>query len=487
MIKIGSSIKTVKLKIDPVTNKGKIAYLELTRQMINLELDFYNQVVLTETLDVKNKHARNRLETLTHRTKTNVNPKYPLNKTMLPSSSITKRSIIASSLGQMQSYFTRAEKWEKSKSKKGKPSLPSASTMPTFYYSDYKLEVNDIRNQFIALRVFTGEEWEFINYPIQFTKQFATKYEEHLKGLVFEKEFNFEVNKLIMVGSEKKEAKKTTKEKLGNNPYWMMRSPSLSLKKGVWYLNIPFEKQVSVKSIKKQLAENLLKRTLGIDLGIKHLVVITIMEGDKLLHTEFIRGLRVNSLRYNTLKTITRKQKQSGKAVKGERANKKLWQYISNLNEDTAHQVSARIVALAKEYNCQVIVFENLKNFSRKGKSKASRLNLKLNYWLHGKIVNHTRYKAYAEEILTVERSPFMTSQIHYKNNQVGERFSPASENGKSLIMFEDGTVLNADFNASLNLHRKFYGSFPKVIMKEIKQKKLLLRAKMNPLVEAIV
>ena len=252
-------------------------------------------------------------------------------------------------------------------------------------------------------------------------------------------------------------------------------------------MNIPFEKQIGVKSIKKQLAEGLLKRTLGIDLGIKHLVVITIMEGDKLLKTEFIRGSKLNDLRYSALKTITEKQKLSGKPVKGERSNKNLWQYISNLNEDIAHQVSARIVALAKEFNCQVIIFENLNNFNRKAKNKATRLNLKLNYWLHGKIVDYTRYKAYAEKILTVERSPFMTSQIHYKSNQVGERFSPASEFGKSLIMFEDGTTLNADFNASLNLHRKFHKTFPKLVMKEIKQKKLILKAKLKEELKAVV
>ena len=128
MIEIGSAIKTVKLKIDPIVNKGKVCYLELTRQMINLELDFYNQVVLTETLDVKDKNAPKLVEALTHRTKTNLKPKYLLNNTMIPSPSITKRSVIASSIGQMQSYCTRLKKWEESNSKRGKPGLPKAST-----------------------------------------------------------------------------------------------------------------------------------------------------------------------------------------------------------------------------------------------------------------------------------------------------------------------------------------------------------------------
>ena len=234
MINIGSAIKTVKLKIDPIVNKGKVGYLELTRQMINLELDFYNQVVLAETLDIKDKNAPKLVEALTHRTKHNLKPKYPLDNTMIPSLSITKRSVIASSIGQMQSYSTRVEKWKTSQSRKGKPSLPTASTMPTFYYADYHLKLKDIKDQYISLRVFTGEKWEFVNYPIQFTKQFITKYEESLKGLAFEETFREKTKKLMALGLETKDARKKAKEKLGNNPYFMMRSPSLSLSRRVF-------------------------------------------------------------------------------------------------------------------------------------------------------------------------------------------------------------------------------------------------------------
>lgn len=478
--KIGSSVKTVKLKIDPKANKGKMEFLELTRQMINLELDFYNQVVLTENLDVKDKFARNKLEALTHQTKTNANPKYPIEKVMVKSPSITKRSIINASIGQMQSYFTRLEKWEDSNSKKGKPNLPKAQTMPTFYYSDFKIELADIKNQFVKLRVFTGEKWEFVNYPVKFTKQFNEKYEEHQKSLEYKREFKKQVDVLIKQGVEKSVARKEIRDKMGINPYYEMCSPSLTFKNNIWCLAFPFEKKIYVKSVKKQLEENSITRTLAVDLGLNHLAVVTIMEGEKLIKTEFVSGAKINDSRYSALKKITKKQRQSGKLVKGEKSNKNLWKYISNLNNDTAHQVSARIVNLAKEYGCQIIIFEHLKNFSKNGKTKAARLNLKLNYWLHGKIVKFTNYKAYGEKILTVERSPFMTSQIHYKDNTVGERFSPKGEIGKSLILFEDGKVLNADFNASLNMHRKFFKTFPKVKLKEVQQKRRRLKKQLQ-------
>lgn len=476
---IGASVKTVKLKIDKATNKGKIEYLELTRQAINKELEFYNNIILVEGLNLNDKLARNKLEDLTHATRTKQNPKYPLKQYMIPSPVITKRSIIASSIGHMKSYLTRLEKWEQSNKKKGKPNLPSPSTMPTFYYADFKMEWKDIENQFVALRVFTGEKWEFVNYPVKFTKQFIEKYSEHLDSLIFNEQYKDAVKCLIDKGIDEDTAKKQVSKQMGINPYYEMCSPSLTCKKGEWYLAFPFEKKIYLKSIKTQLKEGMLKRTLAVDLGINHLAVVTIKDGDKFLKTEFISGAKTNQLRYNALKTITHKQKLSGKPVKDEKSNKKLWEYIKNLNEDTAHQVSAKIVKLAKEYDCQVIIFEHLKSFSKNGKDKTARMNLKLNYWLHGKIVKYASYKAYGEKIITVERNPFMSSQIHYSKDIVGERFSP-NGSGKSLIMFEDRTMLNADFNGSANMHRKFYQTFPKVNMKEVREKRKQIKEKLE-------
>ena len=90
-------------------------------------------------------------------------------------------------------------------------------------------------------------------------------------------------------------------------------------------------------------------------------------------------------------------------------------------------------------------------------------MNLKRNYWLRGKIIDYARYKAFWEKIYVVQVSAAYTSQICYKSDLSGERFSFKRENGKSMIMFTDGSVLNADFNASMNLHRKFYKTFPHI------------------------
>lgn len=183
--------------------------------------------------------------------------------------------------------------------------------------------------------------------------------------------------------------------------------------------------------------------------------------------------MRNDEIRYKRLIKITQHQRLSGKPTKGVHSDKKLWQSIYNMNNDTAHKVSRKIVNLATAYNCSVIIFEKLSGFkAEKKQSRTKKLNLKLNYWLYGKIIEYTKYKAYAEGILTVEVNPFMTSQICYRNELAGERFSPAYIRGKSLIMFSDGSILNADFNGSMNLHRKFWGTFPSLKGRKIKEER---------------
>lgn len=466
---MGSSVKTVKVKIYRA-NKGKADYLEETKKILDQALAFYQQLLLENPTIVEAEDNLRQVERLSHRTKDNPNPPYEAPE--LPS--ITKRSVINSALGSVSSYLTRLSQWEEKGKKKGRPSLPTASTMPTFYYSDYNLEMKDIQNQFISLRVYNGYKWGFVNYPVQFTAQFMDKYQGHANHLAFEENKKVVIKELIMSGLDEKDAKNETNRALGINPYEKMCSPSLSYhkKKKTWYLCIPFEKTVYMQKLENYRKDKEVLTTLAIDLGINHLGVITIKQGDRLLKTEFISGAKVNDIRFHALQKITQNQRLSGKPVKGESSNQLLWDYVQNLNKDTAHQVSSRIITLAKEHKVDVIIFEHLKNFSQRGVSKARKLNLKLNYWLCGKIIEYTQYKAYGEKIYVCQVSAAYTSQICYRNSFSGERFSFKGANGKSLIMFEDGTVLNADFNASMNLHRKFYKTFPSIDIGVHKAKK---------------
>jgi len=463
--------KTVKLKVTN-PNKGKLEKLQKTKEEINSLLLFYIDIIADNMEVLDHDTPLRELERLTIRTKDNPDPPIPLDEKHIRPPSIIKRTVINHAIGKMKSYRSNYNNWLKNHKKEGEPKPPSPKMNPTFYNNDFELEFEDIQNQFIKLRVFNGEKWEKVNYPTKLTNQFNKMYKDHLKHQEFEdkkKKLRYDLEK---EGFSKKEIDNIIRDSFGNNPYYKMCSPSLSYKKGDWYLCFPFDKKVNMKKLKNYLKEKPEPITMGIDLGLNHLAVITIKQGNKLLKTEFISGEKNNHLRYKALQKITKKQRLSGKPVRGEKSNKNLWEYVSNLNEDTAHQISARIIKLAIEYDVEVVVFEHLKKFKqKKGVSKAKKMNLKRNYWLHGKIIKYTRYKAYHEKIYVTERSPFMTSQIHYKDDQVGERFSPTG-NGCSLVVFEDGKKLNADFNGSMNLHRKFFKTFPSIDKKDVKRRK---------------
>ena len=94
-----------------------------------------------------------------------------------------------------------------------------------------------------------------------------------------------------------------------------------------WYLHIPLEKNVFVLPIEKQKKEKKNLTTLSVDMGIKHLAVITVRKNGKIVFVKFFRCEKIEAHRLRHLQKIFNKQKKSGKAVKGQRSNKQLWKH----------------------------------------------------------------------------------------------------------------------------------------------------------------
>lgn len=90
----------------------------------------------------------------------------------------------------------------------------------------------------------------------------------------------------------------------------------------------------------------------------------------------------------------------------------------------------------------------------------------KLANQLKGKIIEHTRYKAYYLGIVTAEVNPHGTSRYCSRCGEKGERFSFESGGqvkckwGKLFYCPHCGYQNNADFNASVNVHHSFYQEF---------------------------
>jgi transposase len=373
---------------------------------------------------------------------TKAHPKTEINiKSLFPGlPTVWRRSCINTSTGMCKSYLSNLKSWGSHK-KGNPPKPPKPRNLPTFYSGAIKLELLDIKNQFVRLKVFDGKEWIWKNYPVS-------------------------------VGSKQLEQL--------NDPNWSMQSPTLvpkRTKRGLeWYLHIPLVKKVKVKPIKEQKKENPNLTTLAVDLGLRHLAVVTVRKNGEIVFVKFFRGDFVEAHRLQHLQKVFRRQQSSGKPVRGERSNKELWRHIKAANLDVTHNLTREIVEIAKKLDVKVIVIEHLHKFQprkwekrcrrsptrrpggrRVNASHAKKLNRRLTYWLKGQIEEQLRYKAFQEGILVKSVNPAFTSKICNKCGGFGERFSSNS----LFRCLYCGYLANADFNASVNLHQVFWETFP--------------------------
>ena len=437
---MAKAIKTIKVKIiNP--NKGKEEALESTVEVLNSVLSHYidltlhhRSLLLTQkesvnrmTGEVRQRHMSNseiltELEFLS--LPTAAHPQTAINiKSLFPSlPTPTRRSVINTSTGMCKSYLSNQKNWE-SHQKGNPPKRPSPRNLPTFYKGTYQLELLDIKNQFVRLKVFDGFEWVWKNYPVKMGRKQLESF---------------------------------------NDPNWSIQSPTLvpkRTKRGLeWYLHIPLAKKVDVNPIKEQKKENPNLTTLAVDLGLRHLAVVTVRQGGKIRKVKFFRGEKVEAHRLQHLIKVFKKQQKSGKPVRGERSNQQLWRHLRETNTDVAHHITREIVSIALRYHVKVIVIEYLRRFRPlRGEKKSRKLNRKLTYWLKGKIEEQLRYKAFAEGILVKSVNPAFTSKVCNICGGVGERFS---HNSLFRCPF-CGYSANADFNASVNLHQVFWRIFP--------------------------
>src|SRR5260370_3555060 len=85
---------------------------------------------------------------------------------------VYRRSVIKDAIGKVRAYLSNLKNWEEAGGKKkGKPGLPQAKNHPTLYQGTFQLELDELNHQdaFVQLKVYTGECWEAINFPVKDT------------------------------------------------------------------------------------------------------------------------------------------------------------------------------------------------------------------------------------------------------------------------------------------------------------------------------
>jgi transposase len=133
------------------------------------------------------------------------------------------------------------------------------------------------------------------------------------------------------------------------------------------------------------------------------------------------------------------------------------------MNEDAAHTVARAIANVCTKYPGCVLLFERLRKIRATGGSTSRRRNRKQANQLRGKINRYAREKAYAQAIVTLEVNPHGTSQYCARCGARGERFSWRAG---QRVRYKGGKLfrcpvchyeVQADFNASANVHHSFY------------------------------
>ena len=165
---------------------------------------------------------------------------------------VYRRSLIKDAIGKVRSYLSNLKTWEKTGKKKSKPGQPGAANHPTLYQGSLTLDLEtfNAQHRFVQLKVYTGSRWEWHTYPVQASRFFEQRIKE---------------------------------------ASWEQESPKLVLRKRSAELHFPQTKTIEAKKVVESKQDPDLV-TIGVDLNVKNLAVITVRQHGTSIETVFVRG-----------------------------------------------------------------------------------------------------------------------------------------------------------------------------------------------------
>ena len=355
---MGQATRTTKLVLDlgkrtqGGANTSKHAYLEATVEVLSAARAFYVAFFLAHAEKVtervpyfseQHQEMRERLisadklltwaEFQTVQTKEHPHPvpEWNFSQAFADMPVVYRRAVMKDAIGKVKSYLSHLSTWQQSGKRKGKPGAPGASNHPTLYEGTLALEVSetDAQQRFVRLKVYSGEQWMWANYPVNYSRYF---------------------------------------EQRRQDPQWEQQSPKLVLRPQSAELHFCQTKTIKVPkvAISKQNPDLV---TVAVDLNVKNLAVITVRQHGRIVESVFIKDKGLDQQRYRHLKQISKKQWLSGKPVKGERNCARLWQHVRRMNRDAAHKTARAIARVCAKYPGCVLLFERLRKIKARGEA----------------------------------------------------------------------------------------------------------------------
>ncbi|WAN70268.1 transposase [Moorena producens JHB] len=343
------------------------------------------------------------VEKLMHQTAKRPRVKYPQFKnSFYKFPSYYRRAAISFAAGQVSSFVTRYQNWQRGNRKKKISKPPrlnaKAGCYPTLYKGQcYKLHGFDQ----VEIKVFERKKWVWTRVQITGLRQ------RH------------------QVAANK------------------MMSPSLILGDKGCHLSVPF----CCKPDKRNPERNV----TTVDLGINTTATVAVVRNDgTVIHRDFIHLGRDIDRRDKRLRTVSKKASKTmgrgGKLHKGFCSN--TYQKCRRINNQISHVVSQRIVEIAENYNSEAIVFENLKGWKPKGGRKRSNLRQRFHGWLKAKIRDFTEMKWVELGGKVIDVIAAYTSKLAFDGSGTVKRHSK----NYSLATFPSGKQFNADLNGAYNI-----------------------------------
>src|SRR6266567_2371987 len=417
------------------------AWFAANQSLFNQVVAFYFAVIQAheKVLELKSQEALRALEHLTHATTSRPNPVMPLCTVQEDIPAMFRRAAINAALGSAKSFSSHLKKWRKRKEKalaKNKPFRERPPVPPRtwnksapFYAGTWKERTESS----IVLKVWTGSYWSWLKVRV------------------------------------------TGRDLPGQG--YDLGSPQLIRHGKEWWLHTPIEKAfASPAKVELQVTTNAQTRICAIDLNMgEHIAVCTVqtVEGT-ILATQFIGGGRaVNGFRKRQLGRIACNRRKTGIIAEGEQDNADLWRKLRHRDDYEAHRISRRIVQFAVSQGASILAFEHLGNLRPSKEKYSRRSNQKRAYWMKGRIFKYSKYKAWAERIITSRVNPRNTSRecarcgaavIRYAQGQPEAGYTT----GTPLVLCPDCQMRgHADRNASLKIGQRLINRYQKPLQEK--------------------
>ena len=319
--------------------------------------------------------------------------------------SYMRRAAISAAIGMYSSWKSNHDNWEKAGCEGAEPVMGTVNNICTAFFRGNTFRM--ISDDAAMVKVFAHNDWVWM--PVRMNHS-DLKY----------------IRRKISEG-------------------WACKAPTVEKRFGHYEMRFAMQRA-------NELNETpvLDQKICAVDLGITTDATCCIMDSHgTVLARKFINCGREKDLTEKMLQRVKEFQRLHGSHDSGV-----LWHLARNRNLNHAHLIAHRIIELAREYQCDVIVFEHLDTKGKKHGSKKQKLAM----WNHQVVQNTAESLAHQYGIRVSHICTWNTSQLAYDGSGKVLRGRKAFRNTPyDMCLFRTGKMYNCDLNASYNIGARYF------------------------------